>query len=86
MPSKPLGKNPPSLTRLAGPVAASESPKVSTAAPATIMAMTAPTLMMVNQNSSSPNAFALARLAAPTMSSAVTIHTQRETSGNQKLM
>lgn len=87
MPPRPLGKNPPWMTRFCGPVvSAFDSPRISTAAAATIIATTAPTLTIVNQNSSSPKTRVDATFAAPTISSATTIHTQRDTSGNQKPM
>ena len=86
-PPGPLGKKPPSLTRFWKPVvSACERPKTSTAAPPKIMAMTAPTLMTVKANSSSPNARAEAKFAAPTMSRVATIQTQDATSGNHIFM
>src|SRR5699024_10653954 len=76
-PVKPFGNNPPSFHRFEMPTV----PPVSTlntrmAAPPSIMATTAVTLIVVNQNSSSPNQRAEARFAAPTMINATAPHTE----------
>src|SRR5699024_4758768 len=74
-PVKPFGNNPPSFHRFEMPTV----PPVSTlntrmAAPPRIMATTAVTLIVVNQNSSSPNQRAEARFAAPTLINATATH------------
>ena len=88
IPPGPCGKKPPSAVRFPSPVGVegSPSPKARIAAPPTIIAITAPTLMIVNTNSSSPNQRTLARFAAPTMSSVAATQIHCAVSGNHSRM
>ena len=89
-PSKPFGNKPPRSTRFPNPGATPPpsfpdwKPKAMMAAPPTIMAIIATTLMSENQNSSSPKTFTLNRFRAPRKRMIARIQIHLSTCGNQK--
>ena len=88
-PPTPLGMKPPWSTRFCGPTVspgAKETPMTMSTMPPTIIAMMAPTLMMVSQNSSSPKIFTLRVLIAAMNRITAATQIQRGVSGNQKPM
>lgn len=84
-PFQPPAKKPPCAVKLAKPIGSPPLPKPKkiTPSPTRIITMMVVTLIMANQNSSSPYRRTAARLASATIATAISAGTHCGISGNQ---